>query len=80
MCVHVCVHVYVLQSLVIGIGFICVRGYCGVQVHASACVCVYLCMKTVPGCSLIHSDIISYQKQAFSRIFGTRMMDGPTDG
>ena len=37
-------------------------------------------VERVPGCSPIHSDVISDRKQAFSRIFGKRVTDGPTDG
>ena len=40
---------------------------------------VYVSVKWVPGCSPIHSDILSDGKQAFSRVFGKRVMDGRTD-
>ena len=42
------------------------------RVGACVHVCLYVCVKRVPGCSPIHSDIISYQKQAFLPIFGKR--------
>ena len=32
---------------------------------ASVCVCVYLCVKRVPGCSPIYSDIIHDSNEAF---------------
>ena len=44
--------------------------------------CVYVCVKRVPGCFPIYSDIISDRKQAFvAEFWKTRdMTDKPMDG
>ena len=82
--VCMCVNVYVCarNRLLSGfrrlIAFIRARGCVLVQVSAGACVYVY---ERGPGIFPIYSDFLSSdQKQAFSRIFGKRAKDRPTDG
>ena len=47
------------------------------SVGACGCVCLSVCMKRVPGCFLIHSDIISDQNSVFADFWKTP--DGRTD-